>query len=60
VIALTNLKQRRLDQRRKLVDGNPDLLGALRALAKDAGVPSTGYCFRSRQSHGQLLGSDLK
>jgi hypothetical protein len=41
-IALTNLKQRRRERRRKLVYVNPDLLGALRALAKDAGVPSTG------------------
>jgi hypothetical protein len=34
---------------------NPDLLGALRALARDAGVSSTGYFFRSRQSHGQPM-----
>jgi integrase len=54
-IALTNLKQRRREQRRKLVYVNPDLLGALRALAKDAGVPSMGYFFRSRQSHGQPM-----
>ena len=54
-IALTNLKQRRHEQRRKLVYVNPDLLGALRALARDARVPSTGYFFRSRQSHGQPM-----
>jgi integrase/recombinase XerD len=54
-IALTNLKQRRREQRRKLVYVNPDLLGALRALARDAGVPSTGYFFRSRQSRGQPM-----
>jgi integrase len=47
-IALTNLKQRR-----KLVYVNPDLLGAVRALAGGAGVPSTGYFFRSRQGHGR-------
>jgi integrase len=51
-IALTNLKQRRREQRRKLVYVNPDLLGALRALARDAGVPSTGYFFRSRWCTG--------
>ena len=44
-IALTNLKQRRREQRRKLVYVNPDLLGALRALAKDAGVPANGALF---------------
>jgi integrase/recombinase XerD len=54
-IVLTNLKQRRREQRRKLVYVNPDLLGALRALAKDAGVPATGSFFRSRQSHGQPM-----
>ncbi len=54
-ITLTNLKQRRREQRRKLVYVNPDLLGALRALARDAGVPSTGYFFRSRQSRGQPM-----
>lgn len=54
-IALTNLKQRGREQSRKLVYVNPDLLGALQALAKDAGVPSTGYFFRSRQSPGQPM-----
>jgi integrase len=54
-IALTNLKQRRREQRRELVYVNPDLLGALRALARDVGVPSTGYFFRSQQSHGQPM-----
>jgi integrase/recombinase XerD len=54
-IALTNLKQRRREHRRKLVYVTPDLLGALRALAKDASVPATGAFFRSRQSHGQPM-----
>jgi integrase len=54
-LALTNLKQRRRENRRKLVYVSPDLIGALRALAKDAGVPYMGSFFRSRQSRGQPM-----
>lgn len=54
-LALTNLKQRRRENRRKLVYVHADLLGALRALATDAGLGPTGYFFRSRQSHGRPM-----
>jgi len=54
-IALTNLMQRRRKQRHKLNYVNPDPLGAWRDLAKRAGLPSTAYFFRSRQSRGQPI-----
>lgn len=51
-LSLANLKQHRRDMRRKLVYVSPDLLGQLRALARDAKVAYDGFYFRSRQSRG--------
>jgi integrase/recombinase XerD len=49
-LRLVNLKQRRRDQRLKLVYVSPDLLSQLRAFGTDARVSATGFFFRSRQS----------
>jgi integrase/recombinase XerD len=49
-LRLVNLKQRRRDQRLKLVYVSPDLLSQLRAFEADARLSATGFFFRSRQS----------
>jgi integrase len=54
-IVLTNLKQRRRERRQKLVYVSADLVAQLRALARDARVPTTGFFFRSRQSGDQPM-----
>jgi integrase len=54
-LRLMNLKQRRRDQRLKLVYVSPDLLSQLRAFATDARLSANGFFFRSRQSQSKPM-----